>query len=271
MTSDGNGTVSPTREVFASRPLAGRTALVTGAGQGVGRGIALALADAGARVVCAGRTVAKCETVAAEIGRRGGEAIAVGCDVKDAGQVTATVEAAVARFGGLDIVVNNAQEVPRGPILEVDDDAYRAGWESGPLATVRFMRAAHPHLAASPHGGVVINLASHAGVKPDPSRAGLYAGLKEEIRTIGRAAAIEWAPDGIRVFSILPLARTPALDAFEQADPERYAEVLAEIPQRRFGDPETDIGPVVVFLCTSAARYLTGISVPIDGGTAHIG
>ncbi len=167
--------------------------------------------------------------------------------------------------------MNNAQQVPRGPLLEVDDDTYRAGWESGPLATVRFMRACHPHLAASPHGGVVINLGSHAGVKPDPSRVGLYAGLKEEIRTLSRAAALEWAGDGIRVLTILPLARTPALDAFERDDPERYAEVLAEIPQGRFGDPETDIGPVVVFLCSERARYLTGISIPVDGGTAHLG
>lgn len=244
-----------------------KVALVTGGGQGVGRGIALALAAHGASVAIAGRTVAKCEATADEIIERGGDAVGLECDVKNAAAVDATVDAVVQRFGTIDICVNNAQEVPLGALLDLDDDDYRAGWESGPLATLRMMRACHPHLRG---GGVVINLASHAGVKPNPSNAGAYAGVKEEIRCLTRAAAWEWADDEIRTFAILPLAATPALETFSETHPQRYAETLSVIPQRRFGDPENDIGPVVVFLCSPAAGYLTGISIPIDGGAAHL-
>lgn len=248
--------------------LEGKVAVVTGGGQGVGRGIALALAAEGARVAIPGRTVSKCETVRDEIVARGGAALPLACNVTSLEDVTATVERVVDQWGTVDILVNNAQQVPNGPLLDVDDAHYQAGWESGPLATLRFMRLCHPYLSGD---GVIINMASHAGVKPNPSNTGTYAGIKEEIRSLTRAAAWEWADDGIRTFSILPLANSPALEDFKVERPARYAEVLAQIPQGRFGDPERDIGPVIVFLCTPAAGYLTGISIPVDGGAAHIG
>jgi len=248
--------------------LAGRVALVTGAGQGVGRGIALALAAEGVAVAVAGRTVAKCEVVADEITQRGGTALAVALDVKDPQQVDAAVADVVHRFGGLHILVNNAQEVARGALLDVDLDQVQAGWESGPLATLRLMRAAHPHLRG---GGVVVNLASRAGVKPDPVDCGAYAAVKEAIRVLTRSAAWEWADDGIRCFAVMPLADSPALADLARDEPAAYERSLASIPMRRFGDPETDIGRVVVFLCGPDAGYLTGITIPIDGGAAHLG
>jgi meso-butanediol dehydrogenase / (S,S)-butanediol dehydrogenase / diacetyl reductase len=253
--------------------LEGRTALITGAGQGVGRGIALAYAAEGARVVVAGRTVSKCEAVVAEIVAGGGEAIAVACDVKVAADVEACVAATVATYGGVDILVNNAQEVPRGPILEVSDEAATAGWESGPLATLRFMRSCHPYLKAAEDkaGGVIVNLGSRAGVKPDPIHTGVYGGVKEAIRGISRAAAWEFAPDGIRVYVVLPLAASPALERLAVDEPAAYQRALASIPMGRFGDCETDIGRVCVFLAGPDAGYLTGITIPVDGGAAHLG
>lgn len=245
-----------------------RVALVTGAGQGVGRGIALALAAEGVRVAVVGRTGAKCEAVVAEIHERGGTAIAVTTDVKDAAAVRACVDTVVAELGGLHILVNNAQEVARGPLLEVDEAMVQAGWESGPLASLRFMRAAHPHLRT---GGVIVNLASRAGVKPDPVNSGAYGAVKEAIRVLTRAAAWEWADDGIRAYSIMPLAESPALADLARDEPDAYQRSLSSIPLRRFGDPETDIGRVVVFLCGPDAGYLTGITIPIDGGAAHLG
>ncbi len=248
--------------------LDGRVAIVTGAGQGVGRGIALAMADAGACVVLAGRTVSKCETVQAEIDERGGTAISVRCDVKVQADIEATVAAAVAEFATVDILVNNAQEVVRGPLLDVTDEDMAASWESGPLASLRFMQQCHPHLK---QGGVIINLGSRAGVKPDPIRCGPYAAAKEAIRVLTRTAAWEWAEDGIRTVAILPLAQSPALEDFSKTDAEAYARSLSFIPMGRFGDAEVDIGKVAVFLASDDAGYLTGLTIPIDGGAAHVG
>ena len=249
--------------------LDGNVAIVTGAGQGVGRGIALALAAEGAAIVVAGRTIDKCMVVAAEIAATGGAALAVACDVKAADDIEACVAATIARFGRIDIMVNNAQEVPRGRLLDVSDDDYRAGWESGPLATLRFMRRCHPHLAE--RGGVIINLGSRSGIKPNAAGAGAYAAIKEDTRTLSRAAAVEWAADGIRVYTLLPLSNSPALERLEHDEPAVYERVLGEIPMRRFGDPQQDIGRVAVFLCSDDAGYLTGISITVDGGAGHIG
>lgn len=256
-----------------SDQLLGRVAVITGAGQGVGKGIALAMADAGAKVVVAGRTLSKCQTTAAEIEERGGQALALRCDVKVRADIEQCVADTVATFGTIDILVNNAQQVVRGPLLDVTDEDMAVSWESGPLATLRFMQLCHPYLKAadgSP-GGVVMNLATRSGVKPDPIHCGPYASVKEAIRLLTRTAAWEWAPDGIRTYALLPLARTPALTDFEANDPEAYGRVVADIPLARFGDPEVDIGRVAVFLASDDAQYLTGISVPIDGGAAHLG
>lgn len=251
-----------------STRLDGRVAIVTGAGQGVGRGIALALADAGARVVVSGRTVSKCHAVVDEIVARGGTALANACDVKDLADVQRCVDETVATFGTVDILVNNAQQVPNGPLLEVTDADANDGWASGPLACLRFMRICHPHLSG---GGVIINLASRSGVKPDPINCGVYAGVKEAIRAMTRSAAWEWADDGIRTYALLPLAATPALEDYRQNQPDAYERVVSAIPMKRFGDSEVDIGRVAVFLASDDAGYLTGISIPVDGGAAHIG
>lgn len=245
--------------------LDGRAALVTGAGQGVGRGIALALAAAGARVAVAGRTVSKVEAVAEEIRRRGGNAHAFACDVTESEQVESLVEGVVARFGGVSILVNNAQTPVHGTLLELSEDRYRDGMDSGPLATWRLMRACHPHLVGH---GAIVNLGSAAGVRWDPSGYGGYAAAKEAIRVLTRTAACEWGTDGIRVNAILPLASSPALDDWAAERPQEAAEYVRTVPLGRLGDPEADIGPTVVFLCSQAAQYITGHSLPVDGGQA---
>ncbi len=257
-----------TAETSAGRPLAGKVALITGAGQGVGRGVAMALAEAGASVVLAGRTLAKCEAVGTEIRAGGGAAMAVACDVTSRADIERTVSDVIANFGGLNILVNNAQDTRRGPMLEHTDDDMAALWESGPLASFRLMQMCHPHLSGD---GVIINMGSRAGVKPDPINCGPYAAVKEAIRALTRSVAWEWAGDGIRAFAVLPLAVSPALLDLQRDEPDAYERALSSIPMRRFGDPETDIGQVCVFLASPAAGYLTGITIPIDGGAAHIG
>lgn len=257
-----------------ARTLAGKVAIVTGAGQGVGRGIALALASAGAHVVLVGRTLAKVVDVAAEIDARRdtdagtGHALALGADVKSSDDIDRVVASTVERFGTVDILVNNAQEVPMGRLLDVDEAAVQAGWESGPLATFRLMRRCHPHLKA---GGVIVNLGSRSGVRPDPVGRGAYAAAKEAIRAFTRAAAVEWGADGIRVNAILPYAMSPALERLSHDDPEVYDRTRLAVPLGRIGDAETDVGRAVVFLAGPDAAYLTGATIPLDGGIAFVG
>lgn len=249
--------------------LQNQVALVTGAGQGVGRGIAIALAKDGAAVALVGRTKAKLEAVAAEIAAFGGKAIALEGNIKSAESIEAMIAQAVERLGGLQILVNNAQEVPLGTLDTVTDEAFTAGWESGPLATLRSMRAALPHLKAK--GGNIVNLASPAAMRWDASGYGAYGAVKEAIRQLTRAAACEWARDGIRTNAILPLGDSPAMAGWTQARPQEAAAFIATVPMQRVGDCEQDIGAFVATLCSDDCRYINGQSIAVDGGQAYLG
>ena len=254
---------------MTAHKLSGRVALVTGAGQGVGRGIALALAAEGAVVAVVGRTRAKLDDTVGAIAARGGTARAVTCDVKHAESLARCVDEIVAHFGRLDILINNAQEVALGPLLSVSDEQLAAGWESGPLATFRLMKLAHPHLARQ--GGSIVNFGSSAAKRWDLANYGAYAAVKESIRQLTRAAACEWARDGIRTNCVLPLANSPAMDGWTQARPEEASAFVATVPQGRVGDCETDVGVFVATLCSDECRYLNGQSIGVDGGQAFLG
>lgn len=248
--------------------LSGKVALVTGAGQGVGLGIALALSAAGASVVLAGRTLEKVEKAAEAIAERGGKASAIACNVKESADLASIVDHAVAKFGGLDILVNNAQEVPLGKLEEVSDEAFLAGFESGPLATFRLMKLARPHMEAR-GGGTMINLASSAGIRWDMTGYGAYGAIKQAIRSLTRAGAAEWGRQGIRVLTIAPHAESPGLKWWVENNPEEAKAFFRTIPLDRIGRLEEDIGRAVVALCGSELSYLTGATIPLDGGQAN--
>jgi meso-butanediol dehydrogenase/(S,S)-butanediol dehydrogenase/diacetyl reductase len=243
----------------AAGPLAGKTAMVTGAGQGAGRGVAAAFAEAGARVALIGRTSGKLDEVAAGLGN--GVALPVVCDVGEAEQIDGAVAAVVAAFGGIQILVNAAHHTVRdGALLEVTDDDIDALWRTGPLAVLRLMRACHPHLAGD---GVIINFGSGAQFRPQGY--GAYAAAKDAIQALTRAAAVEWGKDGIRAHVIVPHVVSPSM---EGAFNGQYGDLITRIPVGRLGRPE-DIGAAAVFLAGPGATFLTGQVLMVDGGMQY--
>jgi meso-butanediol dehydrogenase / (S,S)-butanediol dehydrogenase / diacetyl reductase len=253
---------------MSERLLAGKVAIVTGSGQGVGRGIALSLAAAGCAVVVCGRTFSKVQDTAAMIAERGQTAMPVRCDVGVRPDVDACVTATLERFGRLDVLVNNAQTVRLGPLLDITEDDMAVVYDTGPIGALRFMQACFPALRVS--RGTVINLASGSGVQPQQGQAP-YAAAKEGMRALTRVAASEWGVHGVRVNAICPFAESPAMQAWRQALPEEYEQALHNVYLRRIGESEHDIGPVVVFLAGDEARYITGATMMVDGGQNYLG
>ncbi|RAY13375.1 3-oxoacyl-ACP reductase [Actinomadura craniellae] len=248
--------------------LDGKIAIVTGAGQGVGQGIALALAGEGAAVAVLGRTPAKLETTCELIRERGGRAEPVEFDVTDFEGAPGVAAGVAQRLGGIDILVNNAYAGAFGPLLSLSDRAFQKGFKTGPFAAFALMKACHPHLKER-GGGSIVNLVTSAMVRWDLSTYGAYAAAKQALRSLTRAAAAEWGPDGIRVNSIAPHALSPGLKWWIEQNPEEAAEFQKTIPLGYIGDCEEDIGRAVVALTGPDLRYLTGATVPLDGGQAN--
>ncbi len=249
--------------------LTGRTALITGGGQGVGQGIGLALAAKGANIVVTGRTLEKCENSAELMRARGVKSLALRCDVKSEADLQSVVDQTVAKFGRLDILVNNAQEVTLGPLLSIADDDFEANFQSGPLATFRLMKMAYPHLKENK--GVVINLLSSVMKRWDVGKYGVYAAVKAATQQITRAAANEWGTDGIRVNAIMPHARSPALAGWMERNPKEAEHFQKSIPLGYVGECEEDIGAFVAMMCMDEARYLSGQTIALDGAQVFIG
>jgi meso-butanediol dehydrogenase / (S,S)-butanediol dehydrogenase / diacetyl reductase len=247
--------------------LEGKRAIVTGGGRGVGRGIALALAAEGASVAVCGRTLSALEETCERIAERGGKALAVICDITDAEQLRALVEAAVEAFGGIDILVNNAMQIPHGRLIDISEELIDGAWRSGPLAALRLMRLCHPYLR---RGGVVVNMSSSVSVTPDSPLRGIYSATKAALNAISRAAASEWGSDGIRVNAIMPFSNSDAMSRFLAEEPEHAATVVGQVALGRIGDPEADIGRAAVFLCGPDASYITGVTLPVDGGKVYL-
>ena len=244
--------------------LAGKVAVVTGGGQGVGLGIATAFAKAGAALVITGRDKSKLEGVLETLKGLGAEVAISPGDVRKRADAERAVQTAIDRYGRLDILVNNAQSsLPGKPLEELDDDAIRLTFESGLLGTIQHMQAAFPYL--KDRGGSIINLGSREGIYGGLG-FGVYAATKEAIRGLSRVAAREWGKHKIRVNVICPAALSPAAVKYLAEFPEQAAMYLKEISLGRFGDPEADIGPVAVFLASSELDYLTGQTLNVDGG-----
>jgi len=244
--------------------LTDKVAIVTGGAGGIGQGIVRHFLKEGAQVL-----------VVDIIDQAAGDELVAGfepaanvrylkSDISVAANAPEIVSAAVAAFGKLDVLVNNAHASKQAPIVETTQEMWDLSMGTGMYATFHLMQAAYPELKKTK--GAIVNFASGAGLKGLPNQV-TYAAAKEAIRAITRVAAHEWAADGVRANLVSPVALTPGIQQWSEAFPDAYAEVLAGVPLGRLGDPETDIAPVVAFLASDASQYVTGQTLMTDGGS----
>jgi 3-oxoacyl-[acyl-carrier protein] reductase len=254
-----------TKKINPTGRLAGRSIVVTGAGGGVGRGIALACAAEGARVVVAARSDTGAETVDL-IEHRGGAAEWIHCDVTRLADVEAAVDAAVTSAGGLDAVVHNATSRRSSEPVRLEDVSSDL-WDEHASVSLRAAYycavASLPHLAA--RRGRFVLMTSPAGMEGS-AMLPVYGIVKGALRGLAKSLAREWGPLGVTVNLVSPLAATPALERAMIDDPALESRLASRIPLGRIGDAEADIGPVVAFLLGEGGRYITGQTVVVDGG-----
>jgi NAD(P)-dependent dehydrogenase (short-subunit alcohol dehydrogenase family) len=240
--------------------LDGKTALVTGAGRGIGRAIALALAAPGAELVLVSRTKSQLDGVASEIEKDGGKAQPLRLDVTG----SAAVRDAFAGLGRLDILVNNAALNRPQPFLEVDEATLDQLLTLNVRAAFIVAQAAARLMVAN-GGGVIINMSSQMGHVGSERDRTVYVMTKHAVEGLTKAMAVELAPKGVRVVSIAPtFVQTPLTKPFF-GDPETRKWILDRIPLGRGGTVE-EVAQAVVFLASPAASLVTGSSLLVDGG-----
>ncbi len=241
--------------------LAGRTALVTGANTGLGQGIALALAKAGADIVAAGRSPA--DDTATQVRALGRRFLDVHADLSSTAPVRDVVDAAVALNGRLDIVVNNAGIIRRADSLDVEEADWDAVIDTNLKSVFFVSQAAARHMAKN-GGGKIVNIASLLSFQGG-IRVPAYTASKSAVAGLTRALANEWAAQGINVNAIAPGYFDTNNTAALRADPVREPAILARIPAGRWGRPD-DLAGAAVFLASRASDYVHGIVLPVDGG-----
>ena len=239
-------------------------ALVTGAGSGIGRSVALALARAGFSVVLAGRRKEQLDEVAREAGPA---ALAVSTNVTQPESVDALFAAIKHRFGRLDLLFNNAGiATPRAALEDLNLEDWRATIDTNLTGTFLCTRAAFRLMKSQqPRGGRIINNGSLSATTPRPAMIG-YTASKHGVTGLTKSAALQYATQGIRVNAVAPgSVRTPTLARLIAANPAVEAAMLSAVPQSRLCEPE-EVADAVIFLCSDSASHITGHVLPVDGG-----
>lgn len=243
--------------------LSGTVALVTGGNGGIGRGIALGLAEAGASVVIAARNEEKTRAVVAEVEALGRKAAGVACDVLQHADLEAAVARCESEFGRLDILVNNAGVAGGGPPEAIEEATWDRVVDTNLKAVFQCSQLAHPLLKASGRGKV-INIGSEYSLFGSPNVVP-YASSKGGVIQLTKSLAVAWAKDGIQVNAIIPGWITTDMTQGVLNNETFYNAIVSRTPARRFGEPE-ELAGTAVFLASHASDFVTGQSVPVDGG-----
>jgi 2-deoxy-D-gluconate 3-dehydrogenase len=244
--------------------LDGQTAIVTGAGRGLGRALALGLAEAGANLALAGRTAQKLDQVKGEIEALGQRAICVPTDVRKLGALDHLVARTLDAFGRIDILVNNAGTTHRAPAVEYPEGEWDRVMDVNVKAVFFLCQKVAKVMIQQGRGGRIINIASLISVIGMPDIPA-YAASKAGVLLLTRSLAVEWAPHNIRVNAIGPGYFKTELTAGLEDHPDRGPKIKLRIPMKRWGEPE-DLKGAVVFLASDASRYVTGQTIFVDGG-----
>jgi dehydrogenase/reductase SDR family protein 4 len=245
--------------------LAGKVALVTGGGRGIGKAITRCLVGAGAGVVIASRKLENLQSTAAEFADLPGKVVPIACHVGRSEQLEALVRETESRLGPIDVLVNNsATNIGQGPSLAVTDEMLDKMVEINVKSALRLVRLTVPRMIERKRGGSVINIASIAGLQPQPGGL-LYSFTKAGLIMMTRTWAREFGPDGVRVNAIAPgLIQTDFSEFFWKDDRYR-ARVESEQPIRRIGQPH-EIGHAALYLASDESSFVTGQVLVVDGG-----
>lgn len=244
--------------------LDGKVAVITGASRGIGAATARMMARAGAKVVVSSRKLEACEAVVKEIADAGGEAFAHACNVARREDLQSLADAAVARWGGVDVLVCNAAVNPYfGPLQDIPDDAYEKIMGANLRSMVWLGNMVLPGMAAR-GGGSAVLVASVGGLRGS-AKLGAYGISKAAVMQLARALAVEWGPRGIRVNSVAPAVIKTDFARALWDDPALEAEKTKAYPLRRFGNVE-EVAAAILFLASPAGGFVTGHNLVIDGG-----